>query len=226
MQPIYVTGTDTGIGKTRSACVLLHAFNARGLHAVGMKPVASGSRPTRDGLRNEDAEALRAASNPVPPRADCNPVALAPPIAPHLAALEAGIAIELEVLRGAYARLAALAGRVVVEGVGGWAVPFSKSLMQADLVHALDASVILVVGLRLGCLNHALLSVRAIRSDGCRLAGWIANRVDPDMARVEENIATLRERIDAPLLGVLDHAPSASPADFAPALDLSPLGLD
>jgi dethiobiotin synthetase len=220
---LYITGTDTGIGKTRNACALLHALRARGLRSVGMKPVASGSESTPDGLRNADAEALIAASDPQPEYASCNPVALEPPIAPHLAALDAGIEIGLASLRAAYARLAVTADCVVFEGVGGWAVPFSPTLMQADLVRALDAPVVLVVGLRLGCLNHALLSARAIHADGCRLAGWIANRIDPDMARVEDNIATLRERIDAPLLGVLGHAPFALPTDVAHSLDVAAL---
>jgi dethiobiotin synthetase len=216
---LYITGTDTGIGKTRNACALLHALRARGLRSVGMKPVASGSEPTADGLRNADAEALVAASDPRPEYALCNPIALGPPIAPHLAARDAGIEIDLANLRASHAQLAATADCVVVEGVGGWAVPFSPTLMQADLVRALDAPVVLVVGLRLGCLNHALLSVRAIHGDGCRLAGWIANRIDPDMERVEDNIETLRCRIDAPLLGVLGHAPFALASDIAHLLD-------
>jgi dethiobiotin synthetase len=222
-RPIYITGTDTGIGKTRSACALLHALRARGLRAVGMKPVASGSEPTAHGLRTADAEALLAASEPKPKYAECNPVALEPPIAPHLAAADAGIDIDLGTLRAACARLSATADCVVVEGVGGWAVPLSATCMQADLVHTLGAPVVLVVGLRLGCLNHALLTARAIHADGCRLAGWIANRIDPDMPRADDNIEFLRARIDAPLLGVLGHAPFAMPSDAAHALDVAAL---
>jgi dethiobiotin synthetase len=220
---LFVSGTDTGIGKTHASCALLVALRARGLRATGMKPVASGSRVTADGLRNEDAEALIKASDPVPEYGDCNPLAFEPPIAPHLAAWQAGRPITLEPLRAAHARLAANADRVVVEGVGGWAVPFSDTLGQADLVRALGLPVVLVVGMRLGCLNHALLSVRAIAADGCRLVGWIANRIDPEMALADENIATLRARIDAPLLGILPHDPLAASAPSARALDVAAL---
>lgn len=210
---VFVAGTDTGIGKTRIAALLVRAQRACGRGAVGMKPVASGCRETPDGLRSEDAEALIAASEPVPPYALCNPYALAPPIAPHIAAREAGVEIALAPIDSAYRRLATTADRVVVEGVGGWCVPFSDALMQADLVRALGVPVVLVVGLRLGCINHALLSARAIVADGCVLAGWIANRNDPDMARAEENIEALCARIGAPLLGVVAHASVPREAD-------------
>jgi len=210
---VFVTGTDTGIGKTYVSALLVRAHRACGRRAIGMKPVASGCRETAVGLRNEDAEALIAASDPVPAYAACNPYALGPPIAPHIAAREAGIAIALDPIVSAYGTLAAMADRVVVEGVGGWSVPLSDALMQADLVRALDVPVVLIVGLRLGCINHALLSARAIVADGCALAGWIANRIDPDMARAEENLETLRARIDAPLLGVIAHASTPSDDD-------------
>jgi dethiobiotin synthetase len=203
---LFVAGTDTGIGKTFASVALLQALRARGLRASGMKPVASGCEATPAGLRNDDALALLAASDPAPAYADANPYAFAPPIAPHLAAREAGVEVALEPLREACARIASRADRVVVEGIGGWAVPLSTTHMQADLVHALGLPVVLVVGLRLGCLNHALLSVRAIAADRCRLVGWIANRIDPAMERAAENVAELRARIDAPLLGVLAHA--------------------
>lgn len=203
---VFVTGTDTGIGKTYASVALVRAQRACGRRAVGMKPIASGCRETPAGLRNEDADMLIAASDPAPPYALCNPYAFVPPIAPHIAASEAGIEIEFEAIAAAYRELAAMADRVVVEGVGGWSVPLSDALMQADLARALQLPVVLVVGLRLGCINHALLSVRAIAADGCVLAGWIANRVDPAMARADENLETLRVRIDAPLLGVLAHA--------------------
>jgi dethiobiotin synthetase len=206
---IYVTGTDTGIGKTRASTVLLHALRARGLHAVGMKPVASGCERTDTGWRNEDALALQAASDPIPPYDDVNPYALPHPLAPQLAARDAEIAIELDVLRDAHARLRSTADTVVVEGVGGWAAPLSDTLLQADLVRALDLSVVLVVGLRLGCLNHAFLSARAIAADGCRLVGWIGNAIDPDMARRDDNLRLLADGLAAPCWGVLPHAASA-----------------
>lgn len=217
---IYVTGTDTGIGKTHASCALLHAFRARGLRAIGMKPVASGCKQTPGGLRNADAEALIAASDPTPDYAICNPFAFAAPIAPHLAAHDAGTRIDLARLCETHAQLATDADRVIIEGVGGWAVPFGADLMQADLVRALDVPVVLVVGLRLGCISHALLSARAIVADGCLLAGWIANHVDADMLRVADNIATLRERIAAPLLGVLEYSPHPAPIEMASALDV------
>jgi dethiobiotin synthetase len=217
---LFVTGTDTGIGKTWASCVLLHALRQRGLRATGMKPVSSGCRDTLEGLRNADAEALIDASEPQPAYADCNPFAFAEPIAPHLAAAIRGTTLAPAPIHAAYERLAARADRVVVEGVGGWSVPFSDDWMQADLVDRLDLPVILVVGLRLGCINHALLSARAIALDGCQLIGWIANRVDPDMAFAAANTETLRQRIVAPLLGVLDHSPDGDAERAATALDV------
>ncbi|HEY6940718.1 dethiobiotin synthase [Dokdonella sp.] len=203
---LFVTGTDTGVGKTYASVTLLRALRARGLPASGMKPVASGCEVTPQGLRNEDALALIAASEPRPDYATCNPFAFEPPIAPHLAALDVGIEVGLAPIRAAFESLRARAERVVVEGVGGWMAPLSETLTQADLATSLGLDIVLVVGLRLGCINHALLSARAIAADGGRLAGWIANRIDPAMAVAEGNIATLRARIPAPLLGVLDHA--------------------
>jgi len=200
---IFVTGTDTGSGKTFASCALLRAWRAQGLRASGMKPVASGSVTTPQGLRNEDALALLAASDPAPAYADCNPYAYEPPIAPHVAAALADRPVALDVIIAAHARIAAHCTRSVVEGVGGWLAPLSDTLMQADLVHALDLRVVLVVGVRLGCINHALLSARAIRADGCRLVGWIANRIDPHMAEADASIAAIGSRIEAPLLATL-----------------------
>lgn len=204
---VFVTGTDTGIGKTYASVRLLRAHRALGRRAIGMKPIASGCRETSEGLRNEDADALIRASEPTPAYAECNPYALPLAIAPHLAAREAGIEIMIEPIALAYRPLAATADRIVVEGVGGWAVPLSATLMQADLVRALELPVVLVVGLRLGCINHALMTARAIVGDGGSLVGWIANRIDPAMASADANIETLRERIRAPLLGVIAHEP-------------------
>lgn len=214
---IYVTGTDTGIGKTFASCALLQHFRRQGLRAIGMKPVASGCAVTAEGLRNEDAEYLRAASTHRADYADVNPFAYVDPIAPHLAAIDNARPIDLDVIRAAFQRLASDADRVVVEGVGGWAAPLGESLMQADVVHALDLDVVLVVGLRLGCINHALLSARAIEADGCRLVGWIANRIDPAMLRAEDNLATLQSRLAAPLLGVIAHAATHEAARFESA---------
>ena len=209
MQGFYITGTDTGIGKTRSSAALLHALRARGLRAVGMKPVASGCERIDGEWKNADALALLEASDPRPLYADCNPFALPLPLAPELAARDAGIEVELQTILDAHARLAASADVVVVEGVGGWAAPLSSTLMQADLVRALDVPVVLVVGLRLGCLNHALLSACAIAADGCRLVGWIANGIDPGMDAIEDNIAMLAARLPAPCWGRLPFDPAA-----------------
>lgn len=220
MKGLFVTGTDTGIGKTLASCALLHALRARGLRAVGMKPLASGCEATPDGLRNEDALALQAASDPRPAYADVNPFALPAPLAPEIAAREAGVAVALAPMLEAHARLAARADAVVVEGVGGWMAPLAGDLMQADLVRALGLPVVLVVGLRLGCLNHAYLSARAIEADGCRLAGWIGTGVDPGMQRVEENRALLAARLPAPCLGWLPWQAAPDPAAFSGLLTL------
>jgi dethiobiotin synthetase len=209
---VFVTGIDTGIGKTHASVALLRAHRARGRRASGMKPVASGCRATREGLRNEDAEALIAASDPAPAYVLCNPFAFEPAIAPHIAAREASVELSLRPIDAAFREIAARTDRIVVEGVGGWAVPLSDSLMQADLVRALALPVVLVVGLRLGCINHTLLTARAIEADGCALAGWIANRIDPEMAFADENLATLRGRLAAPLLGELAFGADANDA--------------
>ena len=215
MTSVYVTGTDTGIGKTVASVALLQALRARGLRAVGMKPVASGCDWIDDGWRNEDALALLAASEPRPDYADLNPYALRLPLAPELAAEADGVAVELERIRAAHARLRARADVVVVEGVGGWAAPLSSTLDQADLARALDLPVVLVVGLRLGCQSHARLTARAIEADGLRLVGWIGNAVDPDMARHDEVVALLARRLPVPCWGCLPHSGRPDPAALA-----------
>jgi len=211
----YVTGTDTGIGKTFSSCALLHALRQRGHRAVGMKPVASGCEQTADGLRNEDATALLAASDPVPAYADLNPYALPLPLAPELAAEAAGVTLSLDPIEAAFARLRAQADTVVVEGVGGWLAPLSATLDQSHLVQALQLPVVMVVGLRLGCLNHARLTAQAISASGATCIGWIANEVDPQMKRIDDNVALLRARLPMPFWGRLPYAPGADPAQLA-----------
>lgn len=210
---VFIAGTDTGIGKTHASCALLHALRQSGLRACGMKPVASGSEATPQGLRNDDALALQAASGlPMPPYERVNPLALSEPLSPHLAAAHAGVEISLAPLQAAYRQLREDYPRVVVEGVGGWLVPLADGLSAADIARQWHLPVILVVGLKLGCLNHAQLSVRAIQADGCRLLGWIGNRIDPQMAAAEENIATLEALLPVPCLGILPHglAPEAA----------------
>ncbi|WP_158882668.1 dethiobiotin synthase [Rhodanobacter sp. L36] len=202
---VFIAGTDTGIGKTHASCALLHALRAAGHESCGMKPVASGCASTAQGLRNDDALALQAASSGSPAYASINPVALRDPLSPHLAAVHDGITISLSPMRAAFDQLAAKYECVVVEGVGGWRVPLAPLLFASDIPMQWQLPVILVIGVRLGCINHALLTARAIEADGCRLLGWIGNRIDPAMDAQEENLATLRDLISAPCLGVLPH---------------------
>ena len=210
----YITGTDTGVGKTQVSVALLHCLRSRGLRAVGMKPVASGCVMTANGWRNDDALALQAASDSCPDYALINPFALPDATAPSIAAKNAGVVIELSALVAAYRALQSQAEQVVVEGVGGWLAPFTDGLEQSDLVRALDLDVVLVVGLRLGCLNHARLSARAIRDDGCRLVGWVANAIEP-MEFADDYFAALQAAMAAPCLGRIPFAATASAADRA-----------
>ncbi|KAA8920797.1 dethiobiotin synthase [Xanthomonas sontii] len=214
----YVTGTDTGIGKTIASTALLHALRARGQRAVGMKPVASGCAREADGWRNEDALALQEASAPRPAYDDLNPYALPLPLAPELAAADAGVQLELAPIAAAFERLRAQADVVVVEGVGGWAAPLSATLDQADLARALRLPVVLVVGLRLGCLNHARLSAAAIAADGLQCLGWIGNEIDPAMERIDDNMAMLRERLPMPCWGRLPYRPQPQAEQLAAEL--------
>ena len=196
----FITGTDTGVGKTRIACLLLAALAREGRCAIGMKPVASGCRETAAGLRSEDAQSLLAVSGVSADYAEINPYAFVPAMAPHLAARETGIEIRLEKILDHFQHLRQKAPWLVVEGVGGWEVPLGEHLTMAEVAYAMRLPAILVVGLRLGCLNHALLTASAIQREGVPLAGWIANQIDPAMTHVNENIAALNERILAPLL--------------------------
>jgi len=221
---VFIAGTDTEIGKTHASVSLVHALRAAGHRACGMKPVASGCEDTPAGLRNADALALQAASDPQSDYARINPFALRAPVSPHLAAREDGITLTLDGIRDAYAALATDHDRIVVEGIGGWMVPLGEDLLASAIPAALGLPVILVVGLRLGALNHALLSARAIQADGCRLLGWIGNRIDPGMAMAGSNIDTLRARLPAPCLGLLEHGPApplaaAALGDAVAALD-------
>lgn len=218
MEGFFVTGTDTGIGKTRVSAGLLKAFARLGRKSVGMKPVASGAAMTPEGLRNEDALLLQSAASEQRTYGLVNPYCFAPAIAPHLAAMEAGVEVSMDTLRGTYSELCKGADTVVVEGVGGWQVPLSPTLELPDLARELELPVILVVGLRLGCLNHAALTARALTADGFTLAGWVANAVDPAFERPEANLATLEAELHAPLLGRLPYAPKAGVAAVAEEL--------
>ena len=198
---VFVIGTDTGVGKTMTACALLRAHVARGLRAVGMKPVASGI--ALDSGRNEDVAALEAAGNVQAPLAARNPYAFAPAIAPHLAAAQAGVKIELGRIDSAYRALARSADRVVVEGAGGAFSPLDDKHDMLDIASTVGLPVLLVVGIRLGCLNHALLSALAIRARGLTLAGWVANAIEPASPYFDENVATIERRLAAPRLATL-----------------------
>lgn len=216
----FLTGTDTEIGKTFVACALIHAARAAGYSAVGMKPVAAGAETVNGERINEDAARLRAAGSFDPGLELLNPWCLASPVAPHIAAAEEGVVIEPERIVSAFEQLRSRAGVVIVEGVGGFRVPLGDRYDTADLAVDLGLPLILVVGMRLGCINHALLTVEAIASRGLQLAGWIANRVDPAMLRFDENVAALQARIAAPLLGTIPHVADGNPAAAAHALRL------
>lgn len=199
---LFITGTDTGIGKTRIAAQLVAGLCQQGLRAVGMKPVASGCERDKAGCwHNDDALALQQAAARDWPYEWINPYALPEPIAPHIAAAAHAVRIDLDVIAHCYKRLAAASDVVVVEGVGGWRVPLADDLSTADLVRALDLQVLMVVGMRLGCINHALLTAEALRSDGVNVIGWVANAVDPDYSTMDATLATLNNRLGMPLLG-------------------------
>lgn len=205
MRGLFVTGTDTDCGKTVVSCALVRQLRRQGVGAVGMKPVASGARVTPQGLRNADAEALRHASGGDVPYALLNPYVFEPAIAPHLAAAQVGVAIESPVILHSFEQLASRHEMVVVEGVGGWRVPLGEQLDVAALCQALDLPVLLVVGMRLGCINHALLTAESIAQSSSRLAGWVANQLDPEMDCFAENLQSLQTRLPAPCLGVFPH---------------------
>jgi len=196
----FITGTDTEVGKTFVTSALLLALRGRGVKAIGMKPIAAG---TDAAGKNDDVEALIAASGVSAPRELINPYLFQPAIAPHIAAAEEGRVIDIALIVDAFNDLREMADTVLVEGVGGFCVPLGPHSDTADLAEALGLPVILVVGMRLGCINHALLSQQAIAALGLKLAGWIANRIDPGMSRFEENLSALEERMAAPLLAVI-----------------------
>jgi dethiobiotin synthetase len=208
---IFVTGTDTGVGKTRVAAALLRALVAHGVRAVGMKPVAAGVAP--DLGMNADVALLLAAGNVAAARDDVNPYALTAAIAPHVAAARDGRVIELSTIAAAYARLAQQADAIVVEGAGGAMVPLDARHDMLDIARVLALPVLLVVGVRLGCLNHARLSAVAIGARGLVLAGWVANRIDPAMEAADESIATLAATLPAPLVADCPWAPDAQSQD-------------
>lgn len=218
---VFITGTDTEVGKTTIAAGLAAKWAGEGVQVGVMKPVASGSESTADGLRNPDAQALIDATGRPLDYEEVNPYAFEPPIAPHIAAAQAGRAIQLAVIQQAFDALNAESDVVVVEGVGGFRVPLGQDFDTAMLAEKLKLPIILVVGLRLGCINHALLTAEAIRARGLELTGWVATQVDPDMAFREENLAALRAGLPAPCLGVVPHLESPGATAVAEYLDAS-----
>lgn len=216
---IFITGTDTGVGKTTVACAMLHAFAAAGKTAVGMKPIAAGL----ENGRSADVEALARAGTVQAPRDLVSPYAFEPAIAPHIAAELAGIEIDVDVIAGAYDRLSRLAQVVVVEGAGGLLVPVNARKTMADIAEKLGLPVVLVVGMRLGCLNHALLTRGAIDAWGLHCAGWVANCIVSDVPLLDENVRALEQRLDCPLLGVIPFRKNPEPPDVARSLSLPPV---
>ncbi|MDR0703239.1 MAG: dethiobiotin synthase [Azoarcus sp.] len=216
----FITGTDTGVGKTAVACALIHAARAQGFAALGMKPVAAGTQQIGNEQINEDTARLRAASSFDPGPNLITPYCLRAPASPHIAAEDENIRIEPPRIRQAFDALRQRCERLFVEGVGGLLAPLGQRLDASAIAHELGLPVILVTGLRLGCINHALLTAEAIAARGLPLAGWIANALEPEMPRLFENIDALRQRIDAPLLGTLPHTPGAAPAALAPFVSL------
>ena len=213
----FLTGTDTGIGKTFITCALLERARQLGLKAAGLKPVAAGTDAVG---KNEDVEQIRAASSLVLPDQIINPYCFSAAVAPHIAAAEAGVEIDFSRIVETCSTAAAQAELLIVEGVGGFRVPLGVDRDSADLAEMLGLPVILVVGMRLGCINHALLSAEAITQRRLRIAGWVANRIDPAMTRFDENLATLRGLLAAPLLGVVPFDPAADSAGAAAYLEL------
>ena len=216
---LFVTGTDTEVGKTVISAGLVHALGQRGLRVCGLKPVASGCLETPDGLRNEDALALQAAANVELAYETINPYAFVPPIAPHVAAARAHKTIDPAVIDKARRRAAEVAEVVVMEGVGGWLVPLGPDTSVADMAVDAGMPVVLVVGLRLGCINHALLTAESVRARGLTIAGWVANALSTEMAAAEEVVAAIDERIGAPLRGQVPFMAEATPQQVAACLD-------
>jgi len=209
MSDYFITGTDTGVGKTWVTLALMKALQDKGKVVVGMKPVASGCTKIDEDLHNDDAVKILQQSSRRPSQTldykTVNPYAFEQAVAPHIAAGLAGVKIDIEKIADDFYLLKEGADCVLVEGIGGWCVPLGSEDMLADLVKRLDLQVILIIGLRLGCINHALSTVRAIQADGVNLCGWMTSQLDPDYAFLEETMMTFQARISAPLLGNLPH---------------------
>ena len=214
IRSVFVTGTDTGVGKTLASAALLHAWSRHYPRVVGMKPVAAGTVEVNGVQANDDVLALRAASSCSVAHALDNPVLLADAVSPHIAATRAGVRIDIAHIVSCHRQLLQLADAVVVEGAGGFMVPLSSNETGADLAQALGLPVVLVVGLRLGCLNHTLLTVEAIRARGLTLAGWVANHIEPNMLAQADNLDFLQHQLSAPLLAKIAWQPDPNPKEM------------
>jgi len=219
----FITGTDTDVGKTQIAAGLLYLAAHQGLSSLGLKPVAAGCEKTEQGLRNQDALILQSVSSMKLPYEQINPIALIEPVSPHIAAQKEKRILSADRLAGFCRSSYRMADFTLIEGAGGWRVPINPSETMADLVRVLQTPVILVVGIRLGCLNHALLTIEAIRQDAVPLVGWVANCVDANMRALDENIQTLQQRIPAACLGVVPFMLEPTPEKIATYLSLPAL---
>ncbi|MFB9886562.1 dethiobiotin synthase [Balneatrix alpica] len=224
MSCVFITGTDTDAGKTLVGAAMLYQARQQGLSTLGIKPISAGCERTPAGLRNSDALALQAQSAPACAYSIHNPLAYEPPIAPHIAAREVGEELSLQRLNQSLAAsLAQPAQFTLIEGAGGWLLPLNDQETLAQWVEQQRWPVVLVVGLKLGCLNHALLTVQAITQAGLPILGWVGSRVDPQMSRAEQNIQSLQAMIEAPCLGVVPHLDNPSASEAAKYIDINPL---
>lgn len=220
MNGMFVTGTDTGVGKTRVSCVLLEHMKQAGYRAQGMKPVAAGCDWTAEGLRNDDALQLMAHSSLALDYAQLNPYAFEAPAAPHVLAQQQGIEMDIELILTRFRALAAQCDLVVVEGAGGWQVPLNRRQTMADLAVQMQLPVVLVVGIRLGCISHALLTYQSILDSGLSCLGWVANEIEAGMPYVDDNVRAIAERIQAPILARWPYAIEADIKSLAGTLYL------
>lgn len=218
---VFITGTDTDCGKTHVACALMSAYKSQGLRVIGFKPVASGSQEVAGKLINEDVERLTAHANVQLPVEVVNPYIFEPPISPHFAAAQAGEEIELEKIVNAYEECRKAADIVIVEGAGGWRVPLSPTLDIAALATTLNIPTVVVCGLRLGCINHMLLTINDIRRQGAEISAWVANQIDPHYANIEATVKTITQATSIPLLANLDFQSRPEPSAAAQSIDLA-----
>ena len=221
MTNFFITGTDTGVGKTWFTVALMAALKRRGLNVMGMKPIATGAEKIKDRLVNEDAKLIMQNCSQTVSYDLINPFVFELPSAPHVAAKHEGVVIDLDQIIKNYHLLKSMCDVLVVEGVGGWRVPVINERSLSDLVSKLDLSVILVVGMRLGCINHAILTAEAINADGLNLCGWVSNHLDRVYSDSEETIKTLKKQLDCPHIGDLPHNSDFDPDKLSTGISLS-----